>query len=557
MYIIITGRLQVLAQSSDGQERVVNELGGGQSVGEMGLISGRVRSFRLQAMRDTKLVRLSKVGFERLIDQAPGLLRQFSSLWVERLGRNRHGYQPTSALKTIAVLPAGQDAPLTAFVEQLVDVLSDVGSVLLLNWQTIQRLWAEHGVSNEVEGCTNSELTIWLNQQESNYRFIVYQADLLPSAWSSSCLRQADRILLVAQASNSPELNKVEEMVYHDSPLVAQIELILLQQDKARLPRGTRLWLAQRSVLRHHHVHLSTRAHLERVVRFLTGRAVGLVLGGGGARGAAYIGVIRALLEAGIPLDIVGGTSAGALMATEYAMGCGYDEMKEMNKKFYQTNRLKRYTLPIISLIRPQILIALAKEMFGEVQLEDLWINSFAISCNISTCQVVVHRQGPLGKAIRATIAVPGIVPPVIEGRHLLVDGGLLESLPLDIMKELNDGPIITVNASPDQPLVLEKELNQSPSAWEMLSSWLNPFKKSLQMPTITTLMSRVVTVNQSYKIQQIEKTAEFYLKLPVEEFGMLDFTAIDQLAEMGYDYTRQQILRWKQNKELAQKLCP
>lgn len=557
MYIIITGRLQAVATSPDGQERVVNEVGRGESVGEMGLISGRESSVALRAVRDTQLVRLSKAGFERLIHKAPEVLLQISRVVVDRLRKNTPGYQTRSTLKTIAVIPAGKNAPMAAFVERLVEVLSDLGSVLLLNRQNIEHTLPEKTKSDDMDlwGESNSRMTGWLNEQESKYRFIVYQSDLEPSAWSQRCLRQADRILLVAQASSSPELNEVEAMLYDDNSVVAQTELVLLQQEINQLLTGTHNWLAERSVLRHHHIHLPTRAHVERVVRFLTGRAVGLVLGGGGARGAAHIGVVRALLEAGVPIDIIGGTSAGALVAAEHAMGCESDEMHEINLKFAHMSPLKKYTFPIVAFVGEPALSELSEAMFGQRQIEDLWVKNFSVSCNISTGQPFVHEHGPLGKAMRATTSVPGMATPVVEGQHLLVDGGLLDNLPLDIMKERCDGPIIAVNVSPDKDLVLEQELSKIPSGWKILWSWINPFKKSIKVPTIAAIMGRVATMNHVHKIQNVENTADFYLKLPLGQFGMMDFTAMEQLAEMGYHYTRDQIKKWKEDPSLAEKL--
>jgi len=303
-------------------------------------------------------------------------------------------------------------------------------------------------------------------------------------------------------------------------------------------------------------MHLDARAHFERLVRFLTGRAVGLALGGGGARGAAHIGVIRALTEAGIPIDMIGGTSAGGMIAAQYAMTLSHEGMrKTFHNALVASNLFRKYTLPIISLISAAPPNDVTKEACGDTQIEDLWISFFSVSCNLSTDETVVHQRGPLWKAVRATTSLPGILAPVVEGRHLLVDGGVVDNLPCTIMKQLCGGPVIAVNVSPDSDVMLEEDLEEIPSTLEILWSWLNPFEKALRVPTIMTLMVRVVVINSLFRKEIAKEQADFLLDVPVEEYDLLDFEALDELVDIGYRYASEQINAWKDAGTLVETL--
>ena len=322
------------------------------------------------------------------------------------------------------------------------------------------------------------------------------------------------------------------------------------------MPTGTERWLERRAVVRHHHLHMDTRAHYERLVRFLTGRAVGLALGGGGARGAAHIGVIRALGEAGIPIDMIGGTSAGGMVSAQYAMGLSHDGMRQaFHRGLVESKLFKKYTLPIVSLIAHVPPDEAAKELCRDIQIEDLRVSFFCVSCNLSTGETVVHQRGPLWKAVRATTSLPGILVPVVEGKHLLVDGGVVDNLPSTTMKQLCGGPVIVVNVSPDKDVMLDEDLDEIPSPLGILWSWLNPFVKAIRIPTIMTLMVRVAVVNSLFRKGVAREQADFLLDVPVEEYELLDFDALNELIGIGYRYATDRIKAWKETGTLEEKL--
>jgi predicted acylesterase/phospholipase RssA len=291
-------------------------------------------------------------------------------------------------------------------------------------------------------------------------------------------------------------------------------------------------------------------------VRFLTGRAVGLVLGGGGARGAAHIGVIRALTEAGVPIDVVGGTSAGGMISALFAMGFTWEAMRdEFRRQLVDSGMFSKYTLPIVSIIAARPPDDAAQKVFKDTQIEDLLVNYFCVSCNLSSGGTVVHRRGSLWRAVRATTSLPGILVPVVDRRHLLVDGGVVDNLPSTIMKGLCGGPVIVVNVSPDNDVTLDEDLEDFPSPFEILWSWVNPFKKAIRVPTIMTVMMRVVVVNSLFRKEVAKEQADFLVDVPVDAYGLLDFDALDEMMAIGYRHTRDLLESWTAEGLLSEKL--
>jgi predicted acylesterase/phospholipase RssA len=550
LYVVVSGRLHAFIEMVDGQERLVREMGPGETVGEMALVSGERRSATVRAARDTELLRLSKRGFESIVHRHPESLLRITRVVVDRLRNPPLASRAIGTVRTIGLLPAGRGAPLKAFAQQLAEALGDAGPVLHLDSCRFDQYLGDGAALDDIDiwDETDSRMAAWLTEQEVSHRFVLYEADLKNSAWSRRCIRQADRILLVGNANSSPERSAPESVFFgaQVGEVTTPAELVLLHEERDRIPTGTQRWLAQRPVVRHHHMRLHARAHFERLVRFLTGRAVGLALGGGGARGAAHIGVIRALSEAGIPIDMIGGTSAGGMIAAQYAITLSHEGIRgAFHKALVASDLFRKYTLPIISLIAAAPAREVVKEAYGDIQIEDLWISFFSVSCNLSTGDTVVHQRGPLWKAVRATTSLPGILVPVVEGKHLLVDGGVVDNLPSTIMKRLCGGPVIVVNVSPDSDVMLEEDLEEIPSTWEILWSWLNPFKRAIRIPTIMTLMVRVAVVNSLFRKEVAKEQADFLLDVPVEEYDLMDFEALDELVDIGYRYATEQIRAW------------
>jgi NTE family protein len=280
------------------------------------------------------------------------------------------------------------------------------------------------------------------------------------------CVRQADRVLLVGRAGASSELNATEELLLQESAArpAAPTELVLIHERSGQSFPGTAKWLARRPVIRHHHVRSGVREDLGRLARILAGCAMGLTLGGGGARGFAQIGVIRALEEARIPIDMICGVSMGAIIAGQYAMGWDWPTMIRSNKRLLADKRLNTdLAIPLFSLSSGRRFRSALKTFFGEIEIEDLWLSYFCASCNLSTSQLVGHRRGRLWWSVNASNAIPGLLPPVLHGGQLLIDGGVLNSHPGDLLKEVCGGPVIVSMVSPRKDLTMDESFTEMP----------------------------------------------------------------------------------------------
>jgi NTE family protein/lysophospholipid hydrolase len=262
--------------------------------------------------------------------------------------------------------------------------------------------------------------------------------------------------------------------------------------------------------------------------------------------------VIRALEEARIPIDMICGVSMGAIIAGQYAMGWDWPTMIRSNKRLLADKRLNTdLALPLFSLSSGRRFRSALQTFFGEIEIEDLWLSYFCTSCNLSSGQLVVHRRGRLWWSVSASNAIPGLLPPVLLGGQLLIDGGVLNNQPGDLLKEVCGGPVIVSMVSPRKDLTMDESFTEMPSAWRVLRSRLNPFEKTIRVPGIPATMMRTMCVASERKSREVEQEADFFLHPPVDRFRADDRSKIEEIAEVGYEYTRQEIRTWKENDRL------
>ena len=272
-----------------------------------------------------------------------------------------------------------------------------------------------------------------------------------------------------------------------------------------------------------------------RLARSVAGRGVGLVLGGGGARGFSQIGVIQALRENGIPIDFVGGASMGAIVAAACAKGWDTPTMIALGREaFVDSRAFREYTLPFVSLLGGRRLERVTRKIFGETEIEDLWTPQFSVSCNLTASEAVVHQRGKLWKAVRASGSLPGVLAPVLDDGQLLVDGGVLDNLPGDVMSSLSGGPVVVVDVTPEEDLRARCET--VPSAWRMFRDRFLAGEDP-GMPGIVDILMRATTLNSVRVASQVKREADLYLHPAVEGYGMLEFDAIESLVEAGYEH--------------------
>jgi predicted acylesterase/phospholipase RssA len=378
-----------------------------------------------------------------------------------------------------------------------------------------------------------------LDEQERRHRFVLYRADAAATPWTKLCLRQADIILLLADATMPASQRHWERELLKgvSAPVARQVLVLCHPGDEIR---GTRAWLEEREPDFHLHVRASKPADVSRIVRVLAGEAVGLVLGAGAARGFAQIGVYRALVEAGIPIDWVGGTSIGGIMAAAIALDRSPDDVTgQVREAFVGGKPFGDLTVPVMSLLRGRRMERLLKAQL-DMQIEDLPTPYFCVSSMLDGTRTNVHERGSLIDALRASAALPGMLPPVVVDGRLAIDGSVINSLPVDIMKEKLVGKVIAVDLSSRRDYLVDYD--ELPSPWAVLRGRLLPFARRHRVPGLASTLLKATEIGTMARTKELCKQADLLLQPPVGGFSMTEVKGFDRIVQVGYDHTREKL---------------
>ncbi|XP_055397670.1 patatin-like phospholipase domain-containing protein 7 isoform X3 [Bubalus kerabau] len=547
-YIVLSGRLRSVIQKDDGKKRLAGEYGRGDLVGVV----------------VTRLIRLLGEKILGSLQQGAAAGHQFG---FHTVGSKWDSGTAASNLSTVAVMPVSEDVPLTAFALELKHALSAIGPALLLTSDSIkQRLG-----SAALDSIHEYRLSSWLGQQEDIHRIVLYQADSTLTPWTQCCIRQADCILIVGLGEQEPTVGELERML-ETSAVRAQKQLVLLHRQDGPAPARTAEWLNMRGWCSGH-LHLccprrvfsrrslpklvelyervcqrppDRHSDFSRLARVLTGNAIALVLGGGGARGCAQVGIIRALTEYGIPVDMVGGTSIGAFMGALYSEERSYSQIRIRAKQWAEdmmsmVKTMLDLTYPITSMFSGAGFNSSISSVFKDKQIEDLWIPYFTITTDISASAMRVHTDGSLWRYVRASMSLSGYMPPLCDPKdgHLLMDGGYINNLPADVARSMGAKVVIAIDVGSRDETDLTN-YGDALSGWWLLWKRWNPLAtkvKVLNMAEIQTRLAYVCCVRQL----EMVKSSDYceYLRPPIDSYGTLEFSKFDEICEVGYQHGR------------------
>ena len=516
LFLVVTGSLGVFVADSLGQRRMVAHVPAGETVGEMSLIArDHSHSAQLVALRDTELLRISADGFEALVARHPKVMMNLTRVLVKRLAAANRSNGDGARPRTFAIVPLQDHLEAAPVAHRIANALAEMGSRAAV-----------------LDNSASEQSAEWFNSFEAAHDVVFYRGDAPDSAWTHQCLRQADRIFLLARADAPLPLRPLDLPAFKERASGLP-ELLLLH------PAGAKAGLPEHFSLRsglfesHHHIRANNTADVHRLARFIAGRAVGLVLAGGGARGFAHIGVIRALMEAEVPFDHLGGTSIGAIIASGLAHEWGVEELTDrMREVFVTNNPLDDYTLPLIALLRGRKASQMLKANFGHILIEELPKPFFCVSSDLTTGRIHEHRAGLLWRALRASVALPGILPPVIHHGHLLVDGGVMNNLPVDVMRghAIGAGPIIACDITGEIDLQAREE-NYGERPWR----WL--IKDRMKgHPSLISILMRSGTVGSEAQRRVVREQADYLIEPPMPSIGLRDWKKFDQAIREGYE---------------------
>ncbi|KAH9837348.1 patatin-domain-containing protein [Rhodofomes roseus] len=609
-YIVINGRLRAIADKESGGISIQAEYGQGDTVGELDVITGSPRTNTVHAIRDTELIRMPRTLFNAISSRNPRTTAQILKMIASRvrteIDSSKKGaielLRSNSNLKTVAVLPVTRNVPVDAFARKLHAALESVGApTSYLNQASVSDHLGRHAFTR----MGKLKAAGWLAEQEQKYRIVLYVADSpVNSSWTQTCIRQADCVMVVGMGDD-PSLGEYERLLL-SLKTTARKELVLLHSDRSVAPGSTREWLKSRPWV-HQHIHvelpgivgsiprtaipqqdpaaiaafrnLKDRVQSEirkyrggsgdprpqrpphssdfaRLARRICGKSIGIVLGGGGARGISHLGVLRALEEYGIPIDMVGGTSMGAFVGGLYAREGDVISSAGRTKQFSGRmgnfwRMLSDVTYPIVAYTTGHEFNRSIYKSFYDLHIEDMWLPYFCISTNINTSRMEIHETGFAWRFIRASMTLVGLLPPLCDNGNMLVDGGYIDNLPVATMMSMGANAVIAsdVGSIDDNS---PRNFGDSVSGWWLLINRWNPFSSARSVPAITELQGRLAYVS-SVKTLEEAKVAPgcLYMGMPVQEFGTLQFGKFEEIQEKGYRAAMDFLEKWNEEGRL------
>lgn len=512
VFFLVSGALAAFRIGRGGETRLLGYIRPGEPVGEMALISGEPHTGSVYAIRDSQILSIPRPVFAQLIQAHPALMARLARLALAR-SRQKTSLRPRAEPRVYALIATSPTIDLRLRARVLAEQLAALG-------RRAKIVEAEEGERMGSAG---------FDALEREYDAVFLISAIGDSNWFRACLRQADRIWVLARADARPSIPLLP-----DDPSPARqfrfVDLVLLHHGEDRRAASAEEWRRACDAVRIFHWDGVNDKHAARLARIIAGVAVGLVLSGGGARAYAGLGVIRALREASVPIDVVGGTSMGAIVAACYAMGWSDDEIEvRIRKGFVESNPLGDYVLPVVSLSRGKRVDDRLLENFGDAQIEDLQAPFFSVSTNLMNATTRIHTQGLLRKALRATISLPGILPPVVDGDDgLLVDGAVLKNFPVDVMTQFHRGPIIGVDVALPTPLNLADYINPPNFfTWVARHGFQSP-------PPIGTLLMRAATLGVD-PWQGRERT-DVLIVPEMPNVDLRDWKMFDEAVAAGYE---------------------
>ncbi|EJT74530.1 lysophospholipase NTE1 [Gaeumannomyces tritici R3-111a-1] len=609
IHIVLNGRLRLVGDRKDGGVDVRAEYGQGESIGELEVLTESARTGTLHAIRNTELVKFPRTLFNSLAQEHPNITIKISKIIASRMrsivndpssvvGKESamkatlNKGSSTLNLRTVAILPVTAGVPVVEFGSRLMAALTQVGTpngATSLTQSAILNHLGRHAFNK----MGNLKLSQYLADLEEKYGLVIYVADTnVNSPWTQTCITQADCILLVGLAEGSPEVGEYERFML-GMKSTARKTLVLLHAERYSSPGLTRAWLKNRMWINggHHHVQMAFQGQtvpmpkrtgpslkervqiiqaeiqkytsrkvrhtpfyspdapykgdFHRLARRLCGKSVGLVLGGGGARGIAQVGIIRAMEESGIPIDIVGGTSIGSFVGALYARHADVVPIFGLSKKF--SGRMASMWRFALDLTYPSASYTTGHEFnrgiyktFGKTQIEDFWLEFYCNTTNISKSRAEIHTSGYAWRYVRASMSLAGLLPPLCDEGSMLLDGGYIDNLTVSHMRSLGVETIFAVDVGSLDDDVPQAYGDTLSGLWAFVNRW-NPFSNTPNPPTLAEIQARLAYVSSVDALERAKTTPGcIYMRPPIDEYGTLDFGKFDEIVHVGYQYGRE-----------------
>jgi NTE family protein len=506
-YVVRAGRLHIL---SEGQ--VIRTARRGAVIGELALLTGGTRTASVCAQRDSQLWRLGRGEFEHLVVADQRFALALCRALARKLAEHRAPITQRQLPRRIAIIALDTDVSSD-------DLAARLGAELTLAGRASVILPGQIAPAPEYAAA--------VDRAEAISRWIVLSAGSGPGdAWTDMCIAEADRVIAVSHGH--PTRRWIA-----GAPLLRGCELLVV----GRSVPDALLRAFDPAIVQTLPDEAAVRRSLEIGARRLSGRAVGIVFSGGGARAFAHLGVVQELRACGVRIDRVGGVSMGALVAGAVAAAWDDDTMfQRFHRYFVEQNPTGDYTLPAFSLIRGLRTRSLLAEAFGDMTIEGLSIPFFCLSADLNSRAAVVHRSGSLRQAIFSSLAVPGVFPPVpTQDGRLLVDGGVLDNLPVETMAADAEGPVIAVDVTRAAVWRPRGPSNASPRARvrRVISG------QDVALPRLGETLLQTLAVGSNDTVTAARRHADVVITPAVDGVGLLDWHQLPQMRQAGRSAVR------------------
>lgn len=549
VYILISGKLSALLHTDENRPQIVGTIEVGETVGELGVLAKEPRTLTIKAAQDSELLKISNKDFLALCYRYPAILFETIHPLIIRSQTIIQKLTLKNAIKYLTFIPANEQTMPEYFVKKLTEHAKRYSSLIIFS-----------DFDPELKKLSASELREQIKEIKHHKKAsqkMVFFLKNTTSPLAKIGLHSTDLLYIIGESTQEPMLDPaILDFINHHSHLKTNPELILLHPPQTKAPVHTQYWLQLTSFNMHYHMLIDKNAHYHRLLRFIRGKAVGVVLGGGGTRGFAHIGAMKALREQRIPIDFIGGTSVGALIAAAYALNESIDATYDLFTKIVQTSTgstsWRSLTWPVISIFNAKRFTEAQMAAFQTIQAEDLWLPFFCISSNLATSTEEVHRSGLLWELTRASTSIPGIVPPMVLNYELHLDGGLFNNLPVDVMRKYlgKRGKIIAIELNNAIPAYHKYHFPPILTFKQIILNKLGLTHESYKFPRFIDTFLRGLLVGSSSKTKLNGLQANVLVKINLNKFRLLN-TNLKQgskMFEMGYLETMLRIQQLKNN---------
>ncbi|MBV8802300.1 MAG: patatin-like phospholipase family protein [Gammaproteobacteria bacterium] len=547
LFLLHKGEMVAILTTMENTTKILGHIEPGETIGELSALSGEPHTLTVKATKESVLLKLSRQDFVEICHLYPAIMYATVHPIISRTESIFHAMFLDKSPHTALLPMHSSPAHLPHFAKQFHALAENDDTIIL--------------ISDFEKECENQNVDFFLQKiheierHKKKHQQIVYLLKAHDTPLAELSLKKADQLYLIADSQATPEIDPalLDKIEHRTARFKSYPQLILLHPEKSQIPQRTVMWLAQTKFELHHHVRIDSKSDYKRLIRFILGKAVGVVLGGGGTRGWAHLGAIKALQEAHIPIDIIGGTSVGAIVGACYALNESFTDAYTKFQSLIDYSRhsisWRSLTWPLISLFDAKNFTIAQLNIFQQRLMEDMWLPFFCISSNLANYTEYVHRQGLIWEKTRASSSIPGLIPPMVIDGELHLDGGLLNNLPVDVMRQFvgKKGKIIAVELN--SSTIGDRKSYQFPPTFTFKEAFLTRIKRNrynYRFPRFVDTFMRGLLIGSSAKTQQNSLIADIFVNVNLNQFRLLHINSkqADKIFELGYLEMKYQIER-------------